>query len=359
MYEPSRSQPQSRRQALKTIVATSAAIILPPAREAEEGKLEVRGRPVEIQITSVSPNCFRLAILPIEGGHTVSAPDDGSLVSGDWGKPLARLRGRVEDQTIASGSLRVRIGSSPLSFTIANAGGAILQRLEVDQETAVLRFLGGDAPLLGLGEGGRQFDRRGAIDEMRSGQGGYQLRTHGGRVPVPWLVGSAGWGMFIHHPFGTFDFTAKESQFLPSPVYGMPALSLYFIASANPSTILFEYAKLTGLAEIPPLWSLGYQQSHRTLASREEVLAEAKVFRQKKLPCDALIYLGTGFCPSGWNTENGSFAWNRRVFPDPKEILDELHQQHFRAVLHVVILADKLCGSVHDPCNLAQFDESE
>ena len=50
---------------------------------------------------------------------------------------------------------------------------------------------------------------------------------------------------------------------------------------------------------MPPLWSFGYQQSHRTLASREEVLSEAKTFREKKLPCDALIYLGTGFLPVG------------------------------------------------------------
>ena len=111
------------------------------------------------------------------------------------------------------------------------------------------------------------------------------------------------------------------------------------------------------IAELPPLWSLGYQQSHRTLASREEVLSEAKTFRQKKLPCDALIYLGTGFCPSGWNTENGSFAWNSRVFPDPKEMLDQLHRDNFHAVMHAVILSDKLHGAVHDPCELSRFDE--
>jgi alpha-glucosidase/alpha-D-xyloside xylohydrolase len=118
-----------------------------------------------------------------------------------------------------------------------------------------------------------------------------------------------------------------------------------------------EYARLTGHAEMPPLWSFGYQQSHRTLASREEILAEAKTFREKKLPCDALIYLGTGFCPSGWNTENGSFVWNSRVFPDPKEILDELHKEHFRVVLHAVILSDKLRGTVADACELPRFDE--
>ena len=43
-------------------------------------------------------------------------------------------------------------------------------------------------PLLGLGEGGPQFDRKGSIDEMRNGQEGYRLRTHGGRVPIQWMV---------------------------------------------------------------------------------------------------------------------------------------------------------------------------
>ena len=60
-----------------------------------------------------------------------------------------------------------------------------------------------------------------------------------------------------------------------------------------------EYARLTGHPEMPPLWSLGYQQSHRTLASREEVLSIARTFREKKLPCDALIYLGHRILPLG------------------------------------------------------------
>jgi alpha-glucosidase/alpha-D-xyloside xylohydrolase len=127
------------------------------------------------------------------------------------------------------------------------------------------------------------------------------------------LIGTSGWAIFFHQPFGTFDFTQAQSNFLPgSPQSALP-LDIFFVASRSPATIMAEYARLTGHAEMPPLWTFGYQQSHRTLASREEVLAEAKTFREKKLPCDALIYLGTGFCPSGWNTENGSFVWNSRT----------------------------------------------
>jgi alpha-glucosidase/alpha-D-xyloside xylohydrolase len=112
-----------------------------------------------------------------------------------------------------------------------------------------------------------------------------------------------------------------------------------------------EYARLTGKPELPPLWSLGYQQSHRTLASRQEILEEADTFRAKKLPCDTLIYLGTGFCPSGWNTNNGEWEFNRKVFDDPKAIFDAFHAKHFKVVLHAVIRARAMSGTVRDPCD--------
>ena len=136
---------------------------------------------------------------------------------------------------------------------------------------------------------------------MLSGQGAHLLATHGARLPIPWLIGTSGWAMYFHQPFGTFDFTGPLSKFQPaSPAAALP-LDIFFVASTDPATIMAEYARLTGHPELPPLWSFGYQQSHRTLASEDEVISEAKTFREKRLPCDAMIYLGTGFCPSGWN----------------------------------------------------------
>ena len=48
---------------------------------------------------------------------------------------------------------------------------------------------------------------------MVSGQGGYRLATHGGRVPIPWLVGTSGWAMYFNQPFGTFDLTGPRAKF--------------------------------------------------------------------------------------------------------------------------------------------------
>ena len=87
-------------------------------------------------------------------------------------------------------------------------------------------------------------------------------------------------------------------------------LDVFVIGVKEPAAVLNEYARITGYPEMPPLWCFGYQQSHRTLGPPEEILQEAKTFREKKLPCDAMIYLGTGFTPVGWNTNNGEFTWN-------------------------------------------------
>ena len=206
--------------------------------------------------------------------------------------------------------------------------------LHVDQETASLCFELGDGPVLGMGGGGPQFDRRGKTDRMQNGQGGYRLRTHGGRAPIQWLIGTSGWGMFIHQPYGSFDLTGQEGRMNPSnPAKALP-LDVFVVGARDPATIMSEYARLTGHAEMPPLWSLGYLQSHRTLRGPEEIRWVARTFREKNLPCDALIYLGTDFAPSGWNTHNGEFAWHPTNFPEPKKMIDELHAQHFKVVPH-------------------------
>ena len=60
-----------------------------------------------------------------------------------------------------------------------------------------------------------------------------------------------------------------------------------------------------------------------------------KTFRDKKLPCDAVIYLGTGYCPAGWNIGHGTFEFNPKTFEKPEESMKRLHDLNFRVVLHI------------------------
>jgi alpha-glucosidase/alpha-D-xyloside xylohydrolase len=280
----------------------------------------------------------------------------GALVSAAAGTPVAKRRDTFAP--VRAGNLSVRYTENPPTLLVETAKGDLVQRLVLSSDTATVAFPLGAGPVFGLGEGGPQFDRRGQTYNTRNGQGGYQLRTHGGRVPIQWLIGTAGlagrssqsegWGMFINHPAGSFDLAGPEGKLLPTE-QGLP-LDVFVTSSPDPKAIVAEYARITGFAELPPRWAFGYMQSHRTLSGPAEITWVADTMRDKKLPCDALIYLGTEFTPSGWNTRNGEFGWKPENFPDPKRAIDEMHAKHFKVVLHIVIEGKHMTGSVTEKC---------
>jgi alpha-glucosidase/alpha-D-xyloside xylohydrolase len=344
-------KPLSRRDALKALGGAGASSLMaprPPAQEPARDAFTIGGGAAQVAVTPVSARTLRVTVSRVGQDEM---PDDGSLVPRRWPQPLARWQRLAGGESARSGDLGVLPSADADALTlIVRAGGAEIQRLQVDRRTGTLSFALGTGPLLGLGQGGPQFDRRGTLHTMRSGQGGYQLRTHGGKVPIQWLVSPSGFGLFVHHPQGSFDLTGATGKFASiRPESALP-LDVFVVASRDPAELLAEYAALTGKPELPPLWSFGYLQSHRTLGGPETVMKVARTFREKKLPCDALIYLGTEFTPSGWNTRNGEFGWHKGNFPDPKRMLDELHEKNFKVVLHIVFEGRRMDGTVHDRC---------
>ncbi len=360
---PSTSPPQgegmSRRDAIKHAGAAAAlaafasgprslAAQLRDARGVGGGTADfiVAGQPVTVVTTALSPATVRITVRPTVNGQPAPIPVTGALTPEAEGL-TSPLPGK---------DFRVRLTDAPPTIHVELATGRVVQRLTLDAVNPGMSFLLPHGPLLGLGEGGPQFDRKGSTDRMVNGQGGFRLATNGTRAPVQWLVGTDGWAMFIHQPYGAFDFSGTEGRFTPSGS-GLP-LDLFVVRAddpIDPKRIMAEYARISGLPEMPALWTFGYQQSHRTLNGRAEILAEARMFRDKKLPCDAMIYLGTEFAPSGWNTRNGEFNWHPTNFPDPKVMLDALHADHFKAIVHVVIEGRTLTGSVSDPCTAASL----
>ncbi len=344
----------TRRQTIKMLGTTAVAGLLRPTFVlATADDVTIAGKTVDVTVSPISAHNVRITLAP-RGTAAAKLNADGALAP----EFLAR------DKTGAfrvggAGRLNVKVTHSPLTFEVTRRDGKTVQRLVIDEQSGSVTFPLSEGPLLGLGEGGPQFDRRGDSDRMRSGQGGYRLRTNGGRVPIQWLIGTSGWALFIHTPLGAFDLSQSEGAFHPpTPEAALP-LDLFIVDASDPAQAMAEYARITGHPEMPPMWALGFQQSSRTLAGPEEILSIAKTFREKQLPCDALIYLGTGFAPSGWNTSNGDFEFNPRVFPEPKKQIDEFHQLHFRIVLHTVILTRTLRGTVHDPCRVDRFDAEE
>jgi alpha-glucosidase (family GH31 glycosyl hydrolase) len=345
----------SRRAALKHLAVAGGGMVFAGAIRGRAANIVIAGQAVEIAVWSVSHATVRITIRPLASGIPVPVPVTGALVQNEFGVASGRATDAASLSRVRAGNIEVGFTEAPPTIHVRSAG-KLVQQLVLDAANVGMSFLLGNGPLLGFGEGGAQFDRRGAVDDMRNGQGArstgarpFTLETHGTRAPVQWLIGTqSGWAMFIHQPFGAFDLTGDHGVFTPRGAEGL--LDVFVVSASDPTIIMSEYARITGLPEMPARWTFGYMQSSRTLAGREEILGVARTFREKKLPCDALIYLGTEFAPSGWNTRNGEFTWHAGNFPDPKGMLDQIHAQHFRVVVHVVIEGRTLTGTVNDAC---------
>lgn len=338
------------------ILLISGAVALAHGEHAwaDGTKLRFAGRDVELSVTEMSPRTIRITLAPSDPAE-VAAPLEASpvLVPRHWPDPAFKSKELPTERSLTVASHRVSITASPLSIVFTSQSGRVVQRLVFDEGKGVVTFRLGDGPVLGLGSGGTSFDRRKTFDAMNNGHRAGEYPIFGSRIPIPFVIGTDGWGLFFHRPHrGSFDLRDKsEGRFEARSESNQPLdrslpLDVFVICADVPAAILSEYSELTGRPPMPPKWTLGYIQSHRTLAGPDEVLKVAETFRAKSLPCDALIYLGTGYTPSGWNTGHGSLEFNPKVFDKPAEMVERLHAQHFKVVLHVNHAPRTLHGNI-------------
>ena len=304
------------------------------------------GAPCEISLGEVSDRTAQLVIAPLdERGQPLPIPPTAAFVA----FPTAeKFRGRnlAGPKEIRVGKMRITIKPWPLTISVCRADGSLVQELVLDDATNGAMSFRTDAPVFGLGEGEKQFDRRGSLYPMINGQRAPMLATHGTTIPVPFLIGADGWSIFVRGPWGQFDLRGKQGLFLPDrQALGREPLTVYISQLDEPADALAEYVRLTGHPAMPAKWVMGYMQSHRTLLGPEDAVQIARRFRDEKLPVDAVIYLGTGYAPLGWNRGHGSVEFNTNSFPHPLEQIKALHDLNLKAVLHVNLAPQNLFGT--------------
>lgn len=333
--------------------------------------LMTAGQPAELQIRAAGERSVRVTLKPIS--FTADFPATPAVVDRVYPAPAIRLRSISRPVVQRIGTLSVSVSASPLTVTVNNLAGQLVQKL-VFEADGTLAFALDAQPVLGLGEGGPrpaqgtpwrdqpvQYDRRGALDTMEPR---WQSDMYGSRNPAPMLLGTRGWGVFVATPWVQVDMRdAARGVFIPriptdaerAPQTernqqqvlgkGLPPADKFvnglfdvFVFDAHdPVAALKDFSTITGPAAMPPKWALGYMQSHRTLEDEKQMLGVIDTFRAKKIPIDAVIYLGTGFAPRGWNTTQPSFDFNRDVFKrEPATVLADMHARNVKVVVHMV-----------------------
>src|SRR5262245_36161021 len=257
--------------------AALAGCLLTP-RVAGAQQIRYGGASAELSVSAMSDHTVQIVLAPLdEKGKPRPAPPSTVLVAQ---KPQLKLRRRelTGAEEITAGKLRIQVKAAPLTLSVRGPSGKVVQELVFADADGAMGFRT-DAPVLGMGEGAQQFDRRGALYSMKDGWGAWNLPVLGSWVAVPFLIATDGWAISTHRPGGQYDLREGRGRFQAAAEQRELPLELHVIAWERPADVLREYVRLTGKAVMPPKWALGYMQSHRTLAGPEEVLRVARTFR--------------------------------------------------------------------------------
>ncbi len=134
------------------------------------------------------------------------------------------------------------------------------------------------------------------------------------------------YGIFFDNSFRSYFDMGKEmgDRIFFGAIGGQ--IQYYFIPGENIKEVVKNYTALTGRMEMPPLWSLGYQQCRFSYFSQEEVRELVKTFEEKDISLD-VVYLDIdymdGFRVMTFKTPN---------FDDAAGLISDLKEKGIRTI---------------------------
>ncbi|HFD2051168.1 TIM-barrel domain-containing protein [Clostridium perfringens] len=134
------------------------------------------------------------------------------------------------------------------------------------------------------------------------------------------------YGIFFDNSFRSYFDMGKEmgDRIFFGAIGGQ--IQYYFIPGESIKEVVKNYTALTGRMEMPPLWSLGYQQCRFSYFSQEEVRELVKTFEEKDIPLD-VVYLDIdymdGFRVMTFKTPN---------FDDAAGLIGDLKEKGIRTI---------------------------
>jgi alpha-D-xyloside xylohydrolase len=105
----------------------------------------------------------------------------------------------------------------------------------------------------------------------------------------------------------------------------------YVVFAGNADAVISTYRNLTGQAPLMPIWSLGYIHCRERFNTQDELLKNAREFRDRKLPIDMIVQDWQYWGKYGWN----AMKFDESNYPDPAKMVQELHDMDMRLMVSV------------------------
>lgn len=256
------------------------------------------------------------------------------------------------DRWLAVESAEVLQGEATVDLRLHFAEGA-LARLTVDEQApgrfaaSLVPEAGGPPvaymrlhPVVDAEEGfyglGEYFDAAEHRGRVRAMQIEYdpdsESQYNEAHVPVPFVIGTRGWGMFVEDPHpATFDVAAAAGDRVAA-TFGTGAatvdgLEFHLYAANRPIDVVHHYYATTGAPLLPAPWALGpwiWRDENKDQAQVESDIAE---IRGLDLATSAI------WIDRPYASAVGAFDWNPTQFTDAPAMISAAHDAGLRVAL--------------------------
>ena len=274
---------------------------------------------------------------------------------------------RQDGLIIVSGEgVEVRIDEDSLALTLHRPGddvprarGTAIEWLELPGGEVTqfrITYALSQEELYGLGERfvgpglrGRSWDVR--VYEEYKEQGG---RSY---LPVPFFVSSSAWGMWLDTDAPSYlDACGEEAVITADAARGEDAAFIqHLIVADAPYGVTSVYTRLTGDIALPPRWAFGPWMSANTWNSQSKAEAAVRRTVQEDVPATVIVL-------EAWSDESTFYIFNDAEYepvpsverlrlsdfrfggrwPDPKRMVDELHDRGVRVLLWQIPVQKRL-----------------
>jgi alpha-glucosidase len=298
--------------------------------------VEIRSGNALLQIGALRDDVVRVRV-----GPTGQLPEDAS-----WAVlPASRTASvAVTPETSASAvgfktaKLVVSVRKDPLELTVTDTSGHVIFAQQPGRPieyngTAFRVYMKSpeDEHYFGLGDKPGPLDRRNeAFTDWNTDAFGWQESTDPIYKSVPYFMtfrrGTAA-GLFLDNTWrSSFDFNKEYRDGYSFGAENGP-LDFYILYGPEPKAVVEAWTWLVGTTPLPPLWSLGYQQSRYSYYPEAEVRRIASTLRSERIPAD-VIWLDIDY-----QLKYRPFTVDPERFPHFDQMIKDLRAEHLRTVV--------------------------
>jgi alpha-D-xyloside xylohydrolase len=250
----------------------------------------------------------------------------------DWSPVPWNLQENEKSVTISTARLRVTVNRADALIAYDQLDGSNLTTEGPKQMTPavvngehtfhaedVYKIYGSEEAIYGLGQhqAGVWNYRGESVD----------LSQENTNIAVPMFLSSKGYGIFWNNTSNS-KFNNRFVHYLYLDADVADTIDYYFFYGPDFDKIISDYRELTGVAPLFGKWAYGFWQSKNKYSTQQQVLDIAREYRDRHIPIDNIVQ------DWFWWTRTGEFKWNPK-YPDPKAMIDQLHQEDFHFMISV------------------------